>query len=59
MSNEYLVHRVRLEHALDVEDAATAQREVKILRRLTVGKRGGYIDWLGIVERQLEPGTRT
>jgi hypothetical protein len=55
MSNEYLVHRVRIEHALDVGDTPTAIREVKILKRLTTGKRGAYIDWLGIVERHVQP----
>jgi hypothetical protein len=59
LDNDYLVHRVRLEHALDVDDAKAAAREVKILRRLTVGRRGAYLDWLGIVERHLEATARS
>jgi hypothetical protein len=51
----YAAHRVKLEHALDVDDADTARREVKLPRRLLTGKTGPYVEWLGMVERRLTP----
>jgi hypothetical protein len=54
IDHDYLVHRVRLEHALDIDDERSAKREVKVLRTLTTGRTGAYVDWLAIVERQLD-----
>jgi len=55
---DYRIHRVRLEHALDVEDWKNAQREALALRRLTAGRTGVYVDWLAYVERQVEARLR-
>jgi hypothetical protein len=50
---DYRAHQVRLEHALDVRDLASARREVRVLRAITVGKSGKYIEWLSALERNL------
>jgi hypothetical protein len=54
IQGDYLVHRVRLEHALDIGDDATALRETRVLRKLTQGRAGAYVDWLAMVERHLD-----
>lgn len=55
---DYRVHRVRLEHALDIEDWKNAQRESLALRRMTAGRTGAYVDWLAYVDRQVEARLR-
>jgi hypothetical protein len=54
IEGDYRVHRVRVEHALEENDHKAALREVKVLRKLTAGRKGAYIDWLDMVERRLE-----
>jgi hypothetical protein len=54
IQGDYLVHRVRLEHALEIGDDATALRETRVLRELTQGRSGAYVDWLAMVERHLD-----
>jgi hypothetical protein len=54
IEGDYRVHRVRVEHALEEGDQRAALREVKVLRKLTTGRKGIYIDWLDMVERRLE-----
>jgi hypothetical protein len=54
VNEDYRAHQVRLEHALNVKDLATAQKEVKILRAFTEGLAGQYVDWLAVVERQIQ-----
>ena len=56
---DYRVHRVRVEHALEDGDDRGALREVKVLKRMTTGRKGAYIDWLDIVERHLEAAQAT
>jgi hypothetical protein len=51
---DYFAHRIRLEHAIESNDARAAYVEVKMLRQLTANLRGPYIDWLMMVERRLE-----
>jgi hypothetical protein len=58
IDEDYRVHRVRLEHALDEADDKLALREVRVLRRLTAGRRGPYATWLEVVERHLDAATR-
>ncbi len=53
LMDDYRVHRVRLEHAVDVGDDKTALKEVRVLRNLTEGKSGAWVDWLASVERRL------
>jgi len=54
IEDDYHVHRVRLEHALDEGEDRMALREVRVLKRLTTGRRGAYITWLDTVERRLD-----
>jgi hypothetical protein len=54
VGEDYRAHRMRLEHALGVNDFVTAQREVRVLRAFTEGRSGPYVVWLGNLERQLQ-----
>ena len=54
INEDYRAHQVRLEHALTVEDWATAQREVSVLRAFTQGKQGQYVVWLSNLDRRLQ-----
>jgi hypothetical protein len=53
VNEDYRTHRVRLEHALSVNDWKTAQHEVKMLLAFTDGKQGDYVTWLSNLDRQL------
>lgn len=50
---DYRTHQVRLDHALSIEDWATAFREMEALLALTEGKSGAYVSWLSIQHRAL------
>jgi len=54
VGEDYRAHRMRLEHALAVNDLITAQKEVRVLRAFTEGRSGPYVVWLGNLERQLQ-----
>jgi hypothetical protein len=53
VSDDYAAHAVRLEHALEVDDTATARKEVSVLRGFTAGLQGPYVIWLSNEERRL------
>lgn len=50
---DYRVHRVRLEHAIDENDKKTAIREIRVLKSLTAGHKGAYVEWLDMVDRRI------
>ncbi|WP_394847227.1 hypothetical protein LZC95_07135 [Pendulispora brunnea] len=54
ITDDYRTHRVRLEHALQVEDLQTARKEVKTLLQFTEGKPGEYVTWLSNLDRSLK-----
>ena len=54
VDSDYFAHRIRLEHAIESDDARAAYLEVKILRKLTANLKGPFIDWLAYVERRIE-----
>ena len=54
INDDYRAQRVRLDHALNVEDWPGAQREVRLLRQFTEGKQGEYVTWLSNLERKLK-----
>jgi hypothetical protein len=59
IEEDYHVHRVRLAHALTVDDAVTARKETRILRAFTQAAVAGgspsrYVGWLESLERRLE-----
>lgn len=58
IEDDYRVHRVRVEHALDESDEKAALHEVRVLRRLTAGRHGAYVSWLEMVERRLDTEVR-
>lgn len=43
---DFRARRVRLEHLLAVGDYQLARNDVRVLRALTEGKQGKYVDWL-------------
>ncbi len=54
VQEDYRAHQVRLEHALSVNDLATAHKEVKVLRDFTEGYSGDYVVWLSNLDRQIQ-----
>jgi hypothetical protein len=54
IEREYAARRLRLELAIEAADVRTALGEVRLLRRLTSGKKGPYVEWLAMVDRRLE-----
>lgn len=59
VERDYASRRLRLELALEHEDALRAMREVRVLRKLTSGAKSPYADWLAMVDRRLEVNART
>jgi hypothetical protein len=53
LNEDYRAHQMRLEHAISVSDAATAQREVKTLRAMLEGQTGPYVVWLSNLDRRI------
>lgn len=53
LEEDYRAHQMRLEHALSVSDAATAQREVKTLLAMLDGQSGPYVVWLSNLSRRI------
>jgi hypothetical protein len=53
LADDYRVHRVRLAHAVEIGDDKAALKEVRVLRSLTEGKGGGWVEWLAAIDRRL------
>lgn len=54
MTDDFRTRRVRLEHALNIDDNVSAQKEVKVLLQFTEGKSGKYVEWLSQLDRRLK-----
>ncbi len=54
LDDDYRTHRMRLQHAMLVNDFETARREVRTLIEMTEGKEGPYVSYLHVVERDLK-----
>jgi hypothetical protein len=54
MTDDFRTRRVRLEHALNVDDNVSALKEVRVLLQLTEGKAGEYVQWLSNLDRKLK-----
>jgi hypothetical protein len=54
LDSDYRTHRMRLQHAMQVNDFETARREVRTLIEMTEGKEGPYVTYLHVVERDLK-----
>ena len=54
ITDDFRTRRVRLDHALTVEDYVSAQKEVRVLLQFTEGKSGDYVTWLSNLERKLK-----
>jgi hypothetical protein len=53
ITDDFRTRRVRLDHALVVEDYVSAQKEVRVLLQFTEGKSGDYVTWLSNLDRRL------
>jgi hypothetical protein len=51
LEEEYLVRRVRLEHAYRINDSLGAKRELNVLMPMTAHRPGAYADWLAWLNR--------
>lgn len=54
LTDELRTRALRLSHLLEVQDYELAMRDVVVLRALTTGKTGKYVDWLSSVSKQLQ-----
>lgn len=54
LEEDYRAHQMRLEHAIEVRDLRTAQREVKVLLAMLQGQTGPYVVWLSNLDRRLQ-----
>jgi hypothetical protein len=54
ITDDFRTRRVRLDHALVVEDFVSAQKEVRVLLQFTEGKSGDYVTWLSNLDRKLK-----
>jgi hypothetical protein len=53
LSDDFRARRIRLTHALALEDYDLARRDVAVLRAMTYGRKGAYVEWLASTEKQL------
>jgi len=54
IDSDYRTHRMRLQHAMQVNDFETARREVRTLIQMTEGKEGPYVTYLHVIDRDLK-----
>jgi hypothetical protein len=54
MYDDYKTHRVRLEHALSIQDLVTSRKEVRTLLAFLEGRQGDYVTWLSNLDRKLK-----
>ncbi len=54
IADDFRTRRVRLDHALIVDDDLSAQKEARVLLQFTEGKSGDYVAWLTALDRQLK-----
>jgi hypothetical protein len=54
LDESYRTHRVRLEHALSIENYLVARKEIRALLDLTRGQSSEYVSWLASTGRRLE-----
>jgi hypothetical protein len=53
LEEDYRAHQMRLEHAIEVRDLRTAQKEVRVLLAMLAGQTGPYVVWLSNLDRRL------
>ncbi|MDB4943901.1 MAG: hypothetical protein JWP97_3435 [Labilithrix sp.] len=54
ITDDFRTRRVRLDHALAIEDYVSAQKEVRVLLQFVEGKSGDYVTWLSNLDRKLK-----
>ena len=54
ITDDFRTRRVRLDHALTVDDYASARKEIRVLLQFTEGKSGDYVTWLSNLDRKLK-----
>jgi hypothetical protein len=53
LSDDFRARQMRLTYSLKVGDYPLAKQDVTVLRALTNGKKGAYVDWLATAAKQL------
>jgi hypothetical protein len=53
LSDDFRARQLRLTYSLKVGDYSLAKQDVKVLRALTDGKKGAYVEWLATASKQL------
>jgi hypothetical protein len=53
LSDDFRARQMRLTYSLKVGDYSLARQDVKVLRALTDGKKGEYVEWLTTASKQL------
>lgn len=53
LSDDFRARQLRLTYSLKVGDYSLARRDVTVLRALTDGKKGTYVEWLATAAKQL------
>jgi hypothetical protein len=54
ITDDFRARRVRLDHALQIEDYVSAQKEVRVLLQFVEGKTGDYVTWLSNLDRRIK-----
>lgn len=54
LTDDFRARRLRLTHMLKVQDYEMAKQDIAVLRALTDGKTGSYVEWLATVAKQLK-----
>jgi hypothetical protein len=54
MYDDFRTHRVRLEHAIQIQDLSTSRKEVRTLLAFLEGRQGDYVTWLSNLDRKLK-----
>lgn len=54
IDQDYRSRQLRLEYSLATRDHTTSRHELRVLRTLTAGMSGRYVEWLATLARKLE-----
>jgi hypothetical protein len=53
LTDDFRARRLRLSHALKLADYDLARKDVTVLRAMTHGRKGAYVEWLARTDKQL------
>lgn len=58
LTDDFRARQLRLTYALKVSDYPIAKQDVAVLRAMTDGQKGPYVEWLAIAAKQLAAKTK-